>query len=235
MSVAFKTECEARGTVGGMPASADAPVVGKETQSGIGTAHPMPGQPELLSSSVGRPGRCPPIERPASCRDDNHHCRPRSETSGMRRNEGALDVIGGRPEIGDRSQRSGDPAQPQESPLKNIKVDNLDLRTTAESIRSFFEPLGTVHKVKLMLDRKTGLSRGFAFIEMAEAEADRAVATLHGKVLDGQIIHIHEGRQKVHGLASPPHVRNDAGSSVALAAPTSLSRRSPDENTSLLP
>jgi len=95
-------------------------------------------------------------------------------------------------------------------PVKNIHVSNLDLKTTAESIRSFFEPLGPVHKVKLMLDRKTGLSRGFAFVEMAVPEADRAITTLHGKVLDGQAVDIHEGRQKVHGLASPPHVRNDA-------------------------
>jgi RNA recognition motif-containing protein len=61
-----------------------------------------------------------------------------------------------------------------------------------------------------MMDRKTGLSRGFAFIEMAVPEADRAIAVLHGKVLDGQAVNIHEGRQKVHGLTSPPQVRNDA-------------------------
>jgi len=95
--------------------------------------------------------------------------------------------------------------------VKNIFVGNLHSETTAESIRSFFEPVGTVRKVKLMLDRKTGLSRGFAFIEMGEAEAERAIATLHGKVLDGQIIHIHEGRQKVHGPGSPERVtREDA-------------------------
>ena len=94
--------------------------------------------------------------------------------------------------------------------MKNIYVGNLDLKTTAESIRSFFESLGTVHKVNLMLDRKTGLSRGFAFIEMAVPDADRAIATLHGKVLDGQAVHIREGRQKVHGLAWRPHDRNDA-------------------------
>ena len=94
--------------------------------------------------------------------------------------------------------------------MKNIYVGNLDLKTTEESIRSFFQPVGTVRKVKLMVDRKSGLSRGFAFIEMDEPEADRAIATLHGKVLDGKAVHIHEGRQKVHGLASPPHVRNDA-------------------------
>jgi len=95
--------------------------------------------------------------------------------------------------------------------VKNIFVGNLHSETTAESIRSFFQPVGAVRKVKLMLDRKTGLSRGFAFIEMAEAEADRAIATLHGKVLDGQIIHIHEGPQKVHGLALPERlIRKDA-------------------------
>jgi RNA recognition motif-containing protein len=62
-----------------------------------------------------------------------------------------------------------------------------------------------------MLDRKTGLSRGFAFIEMADPEAEKAIATLHGKVLDGRAIDVHEGRQKVHGLASPERViRQDA-------------------------
>ena len=97
--------------------------------------------------------------------------------------------------------------------MKNIIVGNLHSETTAESIRSFFEPVGAVRKVKLMLDRKTGLSRGFAFIEMAGAEADRAIATLHGNVLDGQIIHIHEGRKRMHRLAPPEHlIRKDAGS-----------------------
>ena len=95
--------------------------------------------------------------------------------------------------------------------MKNIYVGNLDLKTTEESLRSFFEPVGTVRKVKLMLDRKTGISRGFAFVEMAEPEADTAIAILQGKVLDGRAINVHEGRQKVHGLASPEHViRPDA-------------------------
>jgi RNA recognition motif-containing protein len=89
--------------------------------------------------------------------------------------------------------------------VKNIYVGNLHSETTEQSIRSFFEPVGTVRNVKLMLDKKTGLSRGLAFIEMDEPEAAKAVATLHGKVLDGRAIDVHEGRQKVHGLASPGH------------------------------
>ena len=95
--------------------------------------------------------------------------------------------------------------------MKNIFVGNLDLQTTVESIRSFFEPIGTVHKVKLMLDRKTGQSRGFAFIEMTEPEADKAIAALHGKALDGRAVDVHEGRQRVYGPASTEQViPNDA-------------------------
>jgi cold-inducible RNA-binding protein len=90
--------------------------------------------------------------------------------------------------------------------VKNIYVGNLDLKTTAESLRCLFAPVGAVGKVKLMLDKKTGLSRGFAFIEMAEPEADKAIAALDGKNLDGRAIHVHEGRQKVHGIPSPERV-----------------------------
>ena len=86
------------------------------------------------------------------------------------RDEDALHFVGGFLEIGGPETRI---EGGEEVPVKNIYVGNLDLRTSAESIRSFFEPFGTVHKIKLMLD-------------------------------------IHEGRQKVHGLASFPHVRNDA-------------------------
>lgn len=97
--------------------------------------------------------------------------------------------------------------------MKNIFVGNLDLKTTEQSIRSFFEAIGTVHKVKLMLDKKTGLSRGFAFIEMTEPEAEKAIAALRGKILDGRTLDVREGRQKVHGLPSPEQViRNDAAS-----------------------
>ena len=95
--------------------------------------------------------------------------------------------------------------------MKNIFVGNLNLQTTAESIRSIFEPLGTVRKVKLMLDANTGLSRGFAFIEMMDAEADKAIAALDGKTLDGWKIQVHEGRPKLHRFASPRHaIRPDA-------------------------
>jgi RNA recognition motif-containing protein len=82
--------------------------------------------------------------------------------------------------------------------VKNIFVGNLDSGTTAASIRTAFEPLGTVQTLKLMTDRETGLSRGFAFVEMMDGEADGAIAALNGSILDGQTVDVHEGRPKIH-------------------------------------
>ncbi len=87
--------------------------------------------------------------------------------------------------------------------MKNIFVGNLNSGTTTEAIRSLFEPLGTIRKLKLMTDRGTGLSRGFAFVEMAEVEAGLAIAALNGKIVDGQTISVREGRPRLHRGALP--------------------------------
>jgi len=86
--------------------------------------------------------------------------------------------------------------------MKNIFVGNLNSVTTPEAIRSLFEPLGTVHHCKLMTDPDTGLSRGFAFVEMQDADADPAIAGLDGRIVDGQPIHVREGRSKLHRARS---------------------------------
>jgi len=62
--------------------------------------------------------------------------------------------------------------------VKNIFVGNLDFAATDSSVRSMFEQYGTVDRVNLVTDRDTGRSRGFAFVEMSNAdEADRAIAS----------------------------------------------------------
>jgi RNA recognition motif-containing protein len=82
--------------------------------------------------------------------------------------------------------------------MKNILIGNLNSDTTPQAIRSLFEPHGTVRKCKLMTDRDSGLSRGFAFVEMVEVEAGPAIAALDGRVVDGQTIHVREGRPRLH-------------------------------------
>jgi RNA recognition motif-containing protein len=81
--------------------------------------------------------------------------------------------------------------------LKNIFVGNLDFNATEESIRSLFEPYGTVDKVDVITDRDTGRSRGFAFVEMSDAEAaDRAIAALNGQAFGGRTLNVNEARPK---------------------------------------
>ncbi len=84
--------------------------------------------------------------------------------------------------------------------MKNIFVGNLDFAATESSIRSLFEPYGSVERVSLITDRDTRRSRGFAFVEMTDpAEADRAIAALNGADLDGRALNINEARPKPQG------------------------------------
>ena len=81
--------------------------------------------------------------------------------------------------------------------MKKIFVGHLDFGTTEESIRSLFETQGAVESVKLMTDRDTGRSRGFAFVEMADADAERAIKALNGTNLGGRALNVNEARPKV--------------------------------------
>ena len=80
--------------------------------------------------------------------------------------------------------------------MKKIFVGNLDFSATEESIRSLFAPHGTVESVNLVTDRDTGRSRGFAFVEMVQGDADKAIAALNGTNVGGRALNINEARPK---------------------------------------
>jgi cold-inducible RNA-binding protein len=81
--------------------------------------------------------------------------------------------------------------------MKNVYVGNVSFQTTEEGLRSAFGSFGEVLKVNMITDRDTGRARGFAFVEMANAEeADRAIAGLNGKDLDGRSLTVNEARPK---------------------------------------
>ena len=81
--------------------------------------------------------------------------------------------------------------------MKNIFVGNLSFGATEGSVRSLFEAYGTVDRVSIVTDRDTGQARGFGFVEMsANAEADRAIAELNGRELDGRALNVNEARPK---------------------------------------
>jgi len=81
--------------------------------------------------------------------------------------------------------------------MKNIFVGNLNFGATEDAVRSLFEAYGTVERVSIITDRDTGQARGFGFVEMsANAEADRAIAELNGRELDGRALNVNEARPK---------------------------------------
>ncbi len=81
--------------------------------------------------------------------------------------------------------------------MKNIFVGNLDFNASEEAVRNLFERYGQVNSARIMTDRETGRSRGFAFVEMEnESEADQAISALNGYTLDGRALNVNEARPK---------------------------------------
>lgn len=66
-------------------------------------------------------------------------------------------------------------------------VAGLDFNVTDDTLGELFQPHGTVQSAKVVMDRDTGRSRGFGFVEMAsEEEANTAVQELNGKDINGR-------------------------------------------------
>ena len=78
---------------------------------------------------------------------------------------------------------------------KKLYVGSLSYNTTDASLRDHFAQAGTVESATVVMDKMTGRSRGFGFVEMAsDAEADKAVEMLNGKELDGRALVVNEAR-----------------------------------------
>lgn len=72
-----------------------------------------------------------------------------------------------------------------------LLIRNLARATTEEQIRTMFEDFGTLQSCNLVLDKKSGESKGFAFVEMPLiGEAKLAVKSMNGKKIGGNFIRV---------------------------------------------
>jgi RNA recognition motif-containing protein len=79
----------------------------------------------------------------------------------------------------------------------NIYIGNLSFETTEEQLCQAFEGFGEVSTVKIIADRYSGKSRGFAFVEMsAEDEAAAAISGLNGQELNGRALNVNEAKPR---------------------------------------
>jgi hypothetical protein len=78
---------------------------------------------------------------------------------------------------------------------KKLYIGNLSYGTNDESLRAAFETAGPVSSANVIMDKMTGRSRGFGFVEMTEdADAEKAISMWNGKELDGRALVVNEAR-----------------------------------------
>jgi RNA recognition motif-containing protein len=87
----------------------------------------------------------------------------------------------------------------------NIYVSNLSFNVTDEDLQEYFAEYGEVSSAKVIMDKFTGKSRGFAFVEMSDDEAaKKAIQELDGASVDGRTIGV--------SVAKPKEDRNNGRS-----------------------
>lgn len=88
---------------------------------------------------------------------------------------------------------------------QKLFVGGIAFITTEEGLHEFFGQAGEVSSASIVTDRDTGRSRGFGFVEMANAEgAQRAVSDLNGRDLDGRSLKVELAKAKTNDYAARP-------------------------------
>jgi len=83
---------------------------------------------------------------------------------------------------------------------KKLYVGNLSYGISDSDLQQMFEPHGAVQSAQVIMDRDTGRSKGFGFVEMgSDQEAQAAIAALNGKEVEGRALTVNEARPKTEG------------------------------------
>ena len=80
---------------------------------------------------------------------------------------------------------------------KKLYVGNLAYGVSSSDLERMFEPFGTVQSAQVIMDRDTGRSKGFGFVEMgSDQEAQAAIAAMSGKEVDGRQLTVNEAKPR---------------------------------------
>ena len=79
----------------------------------------------------------------------------------------------------------------------NLYIGNVSFETTNSDLEALFAQVGTVSSVNIIMDRDTGRSRGFGFVEMgADSEAQAAIEQFDGYELQGRALKVNEAKPR---------------------------------------
>ncbi len=80
---------------------------------------------------------------------------------------------------------------------KKLYVGNLSYGTTDSDLQGMFEEFGSVQSAQVIMDRESGRSKGFGFVEMgSDQEAQAAINALNGKDMDGRALTVNEAKPR---------------------------------------
>ena len=83
-----------------------------------------------------------------------------------------------------------------------VYLGNLSPETTEQQLRDLVAPFGKIDSVALVMDKATGKTRGFGFVEFGSAaEGNAAITGLNGKPVDGKNLIVNEARSKTSAPA----------------------------------
>jgi cold-inducible RNA-binding protein len=78
---------------------------------------------------------------------------------------------------------------------KKLYVGGISYGTSEDALKAHFSQAGAVESASIIMDRMTGKSKGFGFVQMAtDAEADNAINMFNGKELEGRTLTVNEAR-----------------------------------------
>ena len=95
---------------------------------------------------------------------------------------------------------------------KKLYVGNLTYAVTDSTLEQMFAAHGTVQSAQVIMDRDTGRSKGFGFVEMSsDQEAQAAIAALNGKEIEGRSLTVNEARPRPQGAGGRGGSRDRGG------------------------
>ncbi len=95
---------------------------------------------------------------------------------------------------------------------KKLYVGNLTYGVTDSTLEQMFAAHGTVQSAQVIMDRDTGRSKGFGFVEMgSDQEAQAAIAALNGKDVEGRSLTVNEARPRPQGAGGSGGSRDRGG------------------------
>src|SRR5256885_9797706 len=88
-------------------------------------------------------------------------------------------------------------SQRRNSMGRKLYVGNLSYEVDSSALEALFTPHGTVQSAQVIMDRDTGRSKGFGFVEMgSDGEAQAAIAAMNGKEVDGRQLTVNEAKPR---------------------------------------